>query len=160
MDDLLGKTTLNYNNFNSDIEWTEDDFNKAKRDIQNLYKHCIINNKELELKDSNPELTKMFQDCFNIRQNEILQKLLKENIIKKGHNLVENIDWRLKWIMGSSSLATIREPLLQVDLHCSKYDVEQNMSVNNTVNFEANLEQVNNLIEELTNITKELSELD
>ncbi|CAH0555472.1 unnamed protein product [Brassicogethes aeneus] len=157
VDDLIGKSTLNFNNYNSDIEWTPEDFEKAKKEIQNLYRNAI-NNKEfkLDIKDVNSEVIKLIEDCFTVRKSEIIQKVLKDGIVKNGHNLVDNIDWRLKWVMGSSKLATIREPLLQVDLHCTKFDREENEMKNNTVNFEMDIKQVNNLINELSSVQKEL----
>lgn len=66
---------------------------------------------------------------------------------------MENIDWRLKWVLGSSDLATLQEPRLQVDLHCVSKN--GNSIVKDIVNFEASLEQIDNLITDLTKLQKE-----
>lgn len=91
--------------------------------------------------------------CYEIRKDEIYQALVEEAVVNRGHNLVKNIDWRLKWVMGTSGLATLRKPLLQVDLQCKTNEK------NDCVNFEVNLDQLDNLLSELTEVQKELQGL-
>lgn len=51
----------------------------------------------------------------------------------------------------------MREPLVQVDLHCVKNEENQEKFTKNTVNFEANLEMLDNLIEQLEKTCDELN---
>lgn len=158
VDDLIGKTTRNFNNYNSDIEWTVDDYNFSKNALQNLYRQFVISGSgECDLSDSkiSENLKNEIKTCYDIRKEEIFQVLAEEAVVNRGHNLVKNFDWRLKWIMGTSSLATLREPVLQIDLHCKTNDKSKE---NETVNFEVNAHQLENVITELSEVQKELQE--
>lgn len=84
----------------------------------------------------------------------MFQALAKECVLNKGYNLVENFDWKVKWILGSSDLATIKEPIVQVDLYC--INKEKDTLKRNIVNFEANSEKLDELICALTQVKKEL----
>lgn len=154
VDDLIGKTTANFNNYNSDIEWTLNDYNFSKNTIQNLYRQFVVDDK-FDLKNNTiaENLRNEIRICYEIRKDEIYQALVEEAVVNRGHNLVKNIDWRLKWVMGTSGLATLRKPLLQVDLQCKTNEK------NDCVNFEVNLDQLDNLLSELTEVQKELQGL-
>ncbi|KAJ8967548.1 hypothetical protein NQ314_002863 [Rhamnusium bicolor] len=155
VDDLLEKQNANFDNYcnGGDIEWTKEDCHKARRCIQNFYRQSVIENTFQLSNDLASDLQKAIKQCYEIRKNEIFQALAEECVIKNGHNLVDNIDWKLKWVLGTSDIATTREPLLQVDLHCSRKGKSKREKY--IVNFEANLEQVDNLISELTKLQKE-----
>ncbi|KAG5893298.1 hypothetical protein JTB14_023508 [Gonioctena quinquepunctata] len=115
VDDLVGKREANFDNYNSvDIEWTKEDYDKARKGIQNCFSQSVIED-ELNLRKQNLDVNveEAVRNCFLIRRNEIFQAMAKEAVLKNGNNLVENIDWKLKWVLGSSDLASIREPLLQ-----------------------------------------------
>lgn len=147
MSQSQAKTDFNLGN--DDVEWTKEDRNSAKDFIQCLYRENILNHsKELILTnlDIDPKLVALIKECYNIRKDDIFQAVLCEELHKGDKNIVENIDWKLKWVMGSSKLATLREPLVQVDLYCFK---KINDNVRNAVNFEMNVDQVNKLIQDL-----------
>lgn len=150
----MQKQNTNFENYNNgDIEWTEEDFDRARAYIQHLYRQSVIDN-NLELpKDLTTDIQEAVTCCYKIRKNDIFQALAKECILQKGHNLVENIDWRLKWVLGTSDLATLQEPRLQVDLHFASKNT--NNVTKNVLNFEANLEQIDNLISDLSKLQKE-----
>ncbi|XP_018570635.1 uncharacterized protein LOC108910502 [Anoplophora glabripennis] len=154
VDDLLQKQSPNFENYkNRDIEWTEEDFDRTRAYIQNLYRQSVIDD-TLDLpKDLTTDLQEAITRCYTIRKNDIFQALAKEFILQDGHNLVNNIDWRLKWVLGTSDLAALQEPRLQVDLHCSNKIGDK---VNrNVLNFEANLEQIDGLISDLSKLQRE-----
>ncbi|KAJ8937676.1 hypothetical protein NQ318_002346 [Aromia moschata] len=116
VDDLLGKRIANFDNYNSgDIEWTKDDYDKTRKCVQHLYRQCIIENNFHLDKEISPNLEEAIRNCYEIRKDAIFQWVAKECVLNLGHNLVDNIDWKLKWILGTSDLATVREPLLQRD---------------------------------------------
>ncbi|KAB0794673.1 hypothetical protein PPYR_11512 [Photinus pyralis] len=146
VDELVAQTNTSFNF--DEVEWAKEDQTAAKNFIQHLYKANISNHsQELTLNHLNlaPQLARQIEECYNIRRNDIFQVVLRDEVRKGSKDVVENIDWKLKWIMGSSKLDTLREPFLQVDLHCFK---KQN-DVRNTFNFEMNLDQVNRLIHDL-----------
>ncbi|EFA10040.1 uncharacterized protein LOC103314117 [Tribolium castaneum] len=155
IDDLTGIKQASFDNYNSDIEWTVDDFNKAKKCVQKICRESVINN-DFDLKtDFGENVQDEIRKCLELRKDDIFQTLVKEKLVSSGHNLVQNIDWKVKWVLGNSKLAAVREPLVQVDLHCVKNDDDK--SKKNTVNFEANLEMLDVLIEQLQKTCDELN---
>ncbi|XP_023026614.1 COMM domain-containing protein 8 [Leptinotarsa decemlineata] len=158
IDDLVETKKANFDNFiSSDIQWTREDYDSARVAVQNFFSQSVIeDNLILEPLKLGKNVEETILNCFEIRKNGIFQALAKTAILKNGNTLVENIDWKLKWVLGSSDLATIRDPLLQVQLHCCRNRDEK--CEKNTVDFEANLEQVDHLIRELSDIKRHLQE--
>lgn len=70
--------------------------------------------------------------------------MLKERLMKLDQPLVENIDWKVKWVCGSSKLASLSQPLARIDLHCL-----ENSKGRSTCSFEMNLDQVSDMIQKL-----------
>lgn len=144
---------MNLDNYLQESE-PKQPLSETKNYIIKFYRTSLIQNDykpDLDLSDA---VSKAIKTCYDVRKNEIFQALAKECILRKGHNLVENYDWKLKWILGSSDLAIIKEPILQVHLH---YVQQENAAIKKrTLNFEANLEKVDELIQALTKVKKEL----
>lgn len=159
IDDLVEKRMIKFDNYNTThIEWTEDDFHDAKKSVQAFYKQCTVEKRfEITADDIPEDIKEALRCCYDIRNQEIFQFLAKMYIIKGGNIFIENIDWRLRWVLGSSDLITLKEPYLQIDLNGIKDNCGQ--TENTFVSFEATLEQVDQLITELTNLKTELSEL-
>ncbi|XP_030766937.1 uncharacterized protein LOC115890754 [Sitophilus oryzae] len=139
------------------IEWREDEAQRVRSFIQNLYREGILNGK-LSLPRSLPDGARaVIENIFELRRKDISNAVIKENLAKNGEQVVENYDWKLKWIMGSSELASIREPVCQVDFHCLTKD-DKEAIVRKTINFEMNLEKIDNLISVLKSMNEELNE--
>lgn len=157
MDDLIGCKQIKFDSYGGDIEWTEADYNQTLTFVQNLYRESVQNpsedNFQLKLQELNPNMQTAIKECYDIRKNEIFQCIVKESLLKHEFPVVQNIDWKLKWIMGSSKLSALREPVVQVDLHCFK---SQKENVRQTINFEMNLDQVDQFIAELERIQMEI----
>ncbi|CAH1962008.1 unnamed protein product [Acanthoscelides obtectus] len=156
VDDLISKRQIKFGTFeNNDTKWTQDNFDKAVKYIQNCYRKSVVGGK-LHLDPSiNDDVADAIRKCYEFRKADIQQALVKDALLRKGDCVVENIDWKLKWILGSSSLASLREPLLQVFFHCvEKHDSRMEKK---TVQFEAGLNQLDSLIEELTKLKQTLA---
>nr|CAI5836126.1 unnamed protein product [Callosobruchus analis] len=149
VDDLIGKGPINPGNFETnDTKWTKDNFEKTVKCVKKLYRRAALEG-ALSLDNSRlvDNVADIIKKCYEIRKTDIQNSLMKELLLKKGDCLVENIDWKLKWILGSSDLASLREPLLQVILHCvQKHDIR---TEKNVIQFEADLYQVDFLVQEL-----------
>ncbi|KAK9886081.1 hypothetical protein WA026_014866 [Henosepilachna vigintioctopunctata] len=155
-DELIEGKLVPLENFNNDMEWTTDDAIRAKKVVKDFFCNCALN-ETFHIEEDIPEtIKKALEECYNIRQGDIQQYLIKASFLNSGHNIVENIDWKLKWILGTSKLSTVREPILQLTLGCVSKESDDLKPKNNKVNFELNLEQVNYLINELENVKAEL----
>uniref|UniRef100_A0A182JK52 COMM domain-containing protein n=1 Tax=Anopheles atroparvus TaxID=41427 RepID=A0A182JK52_ANOAO len=112
-------------------------------------KYCVGELDEGQLRTHLSQLPQSQQDrlveIVNLRRPEIAQRLIDEvNRREGGVPLVESFDWDISWIMGSSSLASIRKQLCTVVLACRDVD-----SKPKTVSFEMGREQVEEVIRHL-----------
>lgn len=145
---MISENKVDIGNYSSDIEWTQTDFERAQILIQNLYTEMTkTNNIDINLQGLSKDFREAIENCYSARKEEIYQTIVKQNILDKVENLVENFDWKVKWIMGSSKMASLREPLLQMTLHCMGHK---------SVEFEANMEQLENFISELEKVKSKL----
>ncbi|CAH1182138.1 unnamed protein product [Phyllotreta striolata] len=158
VDDLIEKQPITFDtcNIRGILEWTKDDFEKSKKNIQLFYKKSTIeNNFDANLLHINDKIHETLKICYEIRKDDIFQYLARTYVLKNGNNLIENIDWRIKFILGSSDLTALKDVYLQVDLNgVQKYNEK---TENTSVSFEMNLEQVDELIQDLRNIRNQLS---
>ncbi|XP_046739615.1 COMM domain-containing protein 8-like [Diprion similis] len=120
VDEICGRKRVTFQQFTNSVECTENEFKTARQFIFDLLRNPAL----LYLEDERmpqryveapAELQLAIRKCVNIRREQLLKALLREHSIKNGTTLLD-FDWRLKWVMGSSKLATLKEPLLQLDL--------------------------------------------
>lgn len=76
-----------------------------------------------------------------------------EEFNSRNDKLMVSFDWDLKWIMGSSSLATLRTQLATLILNCRKKD-----GTIDTVFFEMNQKKLKDLIRILEECEIKLNE--
>lgn len=62
-------------------------------------------------------LGRAVESVFQSRQGDLVGQVVRRRVAQSGRSVVENFDWRLKWILGSSA-AELREPVCQLDLIC------------------------------------------
>lgn len=127
---------------------------ETKNYVQKFLRTAVIKKECKPDPSLSDEVNQALRTCYNVRHSEIFQVLAKESVLKKGYKLVENFDWKLRWILGSSDLATIREPVLKVDFNC--VHLENNDKKTEIVHFEATLDKVDELIQALEDVKKEL----
>lgn len=83
-----------------------------------------------------------------MRKTDLIKKLQIELLAKQGEPVVIDYDWKIKWIIGSSSLSSIREPIVQIDLHTLKIS-ETNENITDTIQFEMNINEFKQFKENL-----------
>ncbi|XP_052868088.1 uncharacterized protein LOC128274043 [Anopheles cruzii] len=87
-------------------------------------------------------------EIVNLRKAEIAQRLIDEvNRREGGVPLVEWFDWNVSWIMGSSSLASIRQQLCTVTFACRDVDAKAT-----TISFEMDRQQVDEVVRQLETV--------
>ncbi|XP_022903378.1 COMM domain-containing protein 8-like [Onthophagus taurus] len=142
IDEMVGKSKISMDSFNNEIELTKDELKKTKNYVQVLFTN-LAHHKDFKI-DLQDSIQEAIRNCFTIRKEDIENHVKYENIVNSGLLLVENFDWKLKWVIGSSSFATLCEPLVQIDFNCGG-----NGNIKENVNFEMTFEQVERMIEEL-----------
>lgn len=147
MDDLISENKIDFDSYSGDIEWTREDFEKARNLIQRFYQSRVTND-DFKLEGVPKEVQAAIESCYRVRKEEIYQAAVKKSLLENGvENLVENFDWKVKWVMGSSKMASLREALLQMSFSCAG---------GSSVDFEMNREKLDGFIAELEKIKNEL----
>ncbi|XP_039449161.1 uncharacterized protein LOC120428244 [Culex pipiens pallens] len=103
-----------------------DDLTVTLKLVENLFRqYCLNELTEAELRAHFSNLTAATQatlvDVLEQRKPEVAQFLINE-VNAKAHPLMESFDWDVKWIMGNSSLASVREQIATVALNCRGKD--------------------------------------
>ncbi|XP_053696751.1 COMM domain-containing protein 8-like isoform X2 [Sabethes cyaneus] len=125
-----------------------DDFSFTIKLIESVFRqYCLNEINEAELKSHfqalNQDMQQTLLRTVEQRKSEIAQFLINE-INAKDNLLMESFDWDVKWIMGNSSLASVREQIATVALNCRGKDHRLK-----TVRFEMNRDKLNHFIEQL-----------
>lgn len=101
----------------------------------------------------NQDLQQCVCDVIAIRQSEVEEFLIEEH--NSRHNkLLQSFHWDVKYIMGTSSLAKMRQQLATLILNC-----RQSTGATETIFFEMKQEQVKHLINILEECQVKLKEL-
>ncbi|XP_055549484.1 COMM domain-containing protein 8-like [Wyeomyia smithii] len=124
------------------------DFSVTIKLIESIIRqYCLEEINETELKAHFQGLSAGMQQTLlrtvDQRKSEIAQFLINE-INARNNLLMESFDWDVKWIMGNSSVASMREQIATVVLNCRGKD--QHLK---TVRFEMKREKLNELIKVL-----------
>lgn len=102
---------------------------------------------EEEYSELGKDKIKCIKDCYEIRKPEIQRAVTNECLAKMDCPVVTDFDWKLKWVVGSSTLSSIREPLMQMDLYTKQVDQDDNLHCGK-INFEMNVHELNQFIQE------------
>ncbi|XP_066146385.1 uncharacterized protein [Euwallacea fornicatus] len=145
----ISSLTLNPNSHNK-----EDDLKKS---IHNFYRHKAIDHTFPVPEDVPDQVAKNLEIVYDLRRKDIINSVIKEKLVGSGHTLVENYDWKLKWVVGSSSLTSIREPICQIELICLTLGADLK-PCRNSVSFECDLEGIEKLINVLNSVKEKLSQ--
>lgn len=120
VDEICGRPGPSYHRFANSIDWSQEEYKETYKLISMLLRNpASLYLTEEKMPQEYHELPEHIQQsiltCLKVRREQLTDALLKE-YCKEEHETVTDFDWRLKLVMGSSKLATLREPLLQLDL--------------------------------------------
>ncbi|XP_011314666.1 COMM domain-containing protein 8-like [Fopius arisanus] len=129
------------------IGWTEDEYNYIHKILLVLFNNPAV----LHLDDTKmpaeffhvPENVQVIiLDCLKIRRDQLLKALAFNHSQKQTATMID-FDWRLKLVMGSSKMSSLKEPLLQLDLRVKEKDQEEILDI------EMNREELDGFIKTL-----------
>lgn len=148
-DALCGRNSMKYETLKATTDWTAEEYSCICNELKKLFSEVVGNSLEDEMILANlPELDvphqKCLLDCLDIHKKDIGRALISELASISGP-ILEDFDWKLKWVMGSSTMSSLREPLLQMDFHLS-HGKSQGEVNNNTVNVEMDSNELKNLL--------------
>lgn len=110
---------------------TKEDLETARKSLNSIL--CSVamleheNEVQNNLYEKLPNLEKSQKECIyeilKIRRTDIM-KYMVSNLNSLNSSLLNNFNWRLKWILGSNTLSSYKEPLLQCDFVCKRLNDE------------------------------------
>ncbi|KAF7992833.1 hypothetical protein HCN44_005177 [Aphidius gifuensis] len=120
INEICGYKIQKFEQFSS-IGWNEEEYNNTRKSINYLFKQpaCLYLDiaKMPQTFFYYPEnVQELIMTCLKVRQDQLCNALIAD-ISQKKQPTVKDFDWRLKMVMGSSKISSLREFLLQLDLH-------------------------------------------
>ncbi|XP_076766386.1 COMM domain-containing protein 8 [Xylocopa sonorina] len=120
VDEICGRSGPTYQKFVNSMDWSREEYEETYKLISMLLRNpASLYLMEEKMPQEYHELPEQIQQsilsCLKVRREQLTDALLRE-CSKEKHDTVTDFDWRLKLVMGSSKLASLREPLLQIDL--------------------------------------------
>lgn len=125
--------------------------------VQSFYRGKATEGKKLSGTALPENLQNTIDAVFQIRYPDIVDAIVQERLHVTGHPILQNIDWKVKWVLGSSKLANVREPICQLELLCMV--MGSNFKPTRTsIHFECDLEKLDQLIGALKEVKRNLNE--
>lgn len=103
----------------------------------------------------NQDLQQSVVDVIGVRRTEVEEFLVSE-FNARDTKLLVSFDWDVKWIMGTSSIATVRQQLAMLVLNCRR----SGGSGTETVSVEMRQPQVREMIRMLEACEKEMTQIE
>ncbi|XP_017891719.1 COMM domain-containing protein 8-like [Ceratina calcarata] len=119
-DEICGRPGPTYSKFVNGMDWSREEYEETYKLISMLLRnpsslHLIEEKMPQEYHELPEQIQQNILSCLKVRREQLVDAL-SEDYSREKHDTVTDFDWRLKLVMGSSKLAALREPLLQLDL--------------------------------------------
>ncbi|XP_038055732.1 COMM domain-containing protein 8-like [Patiria miniata] len=116
--------------------------------IKNAVKNGLTKDgMEKDLENLPAEIQRRLVECVTVRRGDIRASLLADTAaISQAH--LKDFDWKLKLALSSDKIASVQEPLLNVDFNVQEGDH------NKTVSLEMDRQELNKLIASLETANK------
>lgn len=119
-DEICGRRGPTEDKFCTSCSWTHSQFQEAVASSKAFLTECVVFSHS---RDKIKELLSLLDDpqingitnCLTVREEE-LQKCLLNRYQNHSAVVLHDFDWKLKWLMGSSSLAALQEVIVELDL--------------------------------------------
>ncbi|XP_076239241.1 COMM domain-containing protein 8 [Calliopsis andreniformis] len=152
VDEICGRSGPSYHRFTNSIDWSREEYEETYKLISMLLRNpaslYLIEEKMPQEYHELPEhIQQNILTCLKVRREQLTDALLKE-YSKEKHETLTDFDWRLKLVMGSSKLATLREPLLQIDLMVESKETKR------ILNLELNKDELETFINAMETIVQ------
>lgn len=144
VDEICGRPGPSYHRFANSVDWSRQEYEETYKSISILLRNpaCLYLLDE-KMPQEYHELPDPIQQnlltCLKARREHLADALLKDHSKEKYETLID-FDWRLKLVMGSSKLSSLRESLLQLDL------VVENRNAKRILSLELNKDELETFI--------------
>ncbi|XP_070150934.1 COMM domain-containing protein 8 [Polyergus mexicanus] len=147
VDEICGRPGPSYHKFINSMNWNKTEYEGIYKLISSLLRNpASLYMVEEKMPQEYHELPEQVQHniltCLKVRREHLTNALLR-NHYKRNLPTVIDLDWKLKLIMGSSKMASLREFLLQLDLIVEDTESRQ------IINLELNKDELDTVINAL-----------
>ncbi|RLU25268.1 hypothetical protein DMN91_003361 [Ooceraea biroi] len=137
VDEICGRPGPSYHRFVNSMDWSRAEYEgicklmtTLLRNPASLYmveekvasltmsfhsKFQVVKHMPQEYHELPEQVQRNILTCLKVRREQLTNALLMEHYKRKLPTVID-FDWRLKLVMGSSRMASLRESLLQLDL--------------------------------------------
>ncbi|EZA51053.1 COMM domain-containing protein 8 isoform X2 [Ooceraea biroi] len=120
VDEICGRPGPSYHRFVNSMDWSRAEYEGICKLMTTLLRNpASLYMVEEKMPQEYHELPEQVQrnilTCLKVRREQLTNALLMEHYKRKLPTVID-FDWRLKLVMGSSRMASLRESLLQLDL--------------------------------------------
>lgn len=131
-------------------EYEIENIDSAKCEIVSLLRSIVYDGLDNPLLDSyGDERRQILNEIYEERKVDIVLKLLKEHNSRCGP-VLDKFDWKLKWVLGSSSSVNLRYPL--VELMLDTVQTEQDKIVRKSITLELTKDELDVLLNSLKSV--------
>lgn len=128
-------------------------------EITHIFQECIQQQNDaqyLQSKFSNisKEILECIMNVANVRRNELFEESKKRSILAGLPNSLQDFDWSLRLIMSSSTIQSVRIPVVLLTLTLKTGDNTNNITL------QLNKNELSQLIESLTSVQKVVKALE
>ncbi|XP_014468048.1 PREDICTED: COMM domain-containing protein 8-like [Dinoponera quadriceps] len=132
VDEICGRPGPSYRKFINSMDWSRAEYEGVYKLISTLLRnpaslHMVDEKMPQEYHELPEQVQHNVLTCLKVRREHLTNALLREHYKRKLPTLTD-FDWRLKLVMGSSKMSSLRESLLQLDLIVE--DVESRRIIN------------------------------
>ncbi|XP_012222596.1 COMM domain-containing protein 8-like [Linepithema humile] len=147
VDEICGRPGPSYHKFSNSMDWSKAEYEGVYKLISTLLRNpASLYMVEEKMPQEYHELPEQVQQniltCLKVRREHLTNALLREHYKRKLPTIVD-FDWRLKLVMGSSKIASLRESLLQLDL------IVEDTESRRIINLELNKDELDTIINAL-----------
>ncbi|XP_008558911.2 COMM domain-containing protein 8 [Microplitis demolitor] len=132
IDEICGYPGPNYQQF-VNIGWSNDEYKYFHKYIIKLFKnplvlYCDTTKMPQEFLELPENIKTKIISCVNVRLDTLTSALITE-VSQREKSTVTDFDWRVKMIMGSSHVASLKLPVVQLDLLVKEKNIKDIINV-------------------------------
>lgn len=147
VDEICGRPGPSYHKFINSMDWNKAEYEGIYKLISSLLRNpASLYMVEEKMPQEYHELPEQVQQniltCLKVRREQLTNALLRKHYKRTLPTVIDS-DWRLKLIMGSSKMVSLRESLLQLDL------IVEDTESRYIINLELNKDELDTVINTL-----------
>uniref|UniRef100_T1JA94 COMM domain-containing protein n=1 Tax=Strigamia maritima TaxID=126957 RepID=T1JA94_STRMM len=140
IDEICGDKDITFNKYEN--QWNIDEWTTLLIVLKSFIGICAKNDHIPKVNGISQDIHENIEKCISVRSEELHRHLINETCAI-SETYLKDFDWTVKYVLGSDSMASIKTPLLSLDLELKRVKKSEIVSVEMTK--EDLLKLINNL---------------